>query len=439
MTSEFGDMKQAILAASVSVLFLIFASDACYALDPGIPDTLRIDSVQGLRGGRVNVAVHMSYDEEIAGVTTILKYDPQFLTLDTFLFDGGLVDSFDQKIININRLDGVLQAVAFSFGDIVLAPGNGFLGALKFSIDPAAPPGLYKIDSTSIVIGPRTINQTLFSPTDGSESIFPQFAAGIISVPEFQATSDSIWVVPAVGAQGQSVSVGFHLFNETPLVEIRLPFTYSSADLHFDSVSFDGTRGFLAIKRQLQHNADSLQALISLDYSDTAPLVPGIGALARAFFTISESAPNGDIAIDTITFLGLAPLQVRSSVAFGDFAFTPLFSPGAITVDFSTDAGPDTEPLLPLAFSLNQNYPNPFNPATTITFSLPHSSEIRLTVYNVLGQEIARLAEGRFSAGEHSVLFDAASPPGTVLASGIYFYRLEAGGQVITRKMALLK
>lgn len=438
MTLGILDIKRAILGASVLMMFLIFATDVGRAQDPGIPDTLRIDSVQGLRGGRVSVAVHMSYDEKIAGVTAILKYDPQYFTLDTFLFDGGLVDSFDVHIVNINRDNGILEAVAFSLGDTILSPGSGLFGILKFSIDTATPAGVYAIDTTSIII-PGTIKQTVFSPSGGGGSILPQFVAGKISVPEFQATSDSLWVVPVVGAPGQTVSVEFQLFNETPLVEIRLPFTYSSAELQFDTISFNGTRGILAEIRQSQHNEDSLQALISLDFADSSPLAPGTGAIARAYFTISDSALNGDIVIDTVTYLGLAALQVRSSVAFGDFVFTPLFTPGAVTVDFTTDVGDDTHSLLPKVFVLNQNYPNPFNPTTTIKFSLPKSAEIRLTVYNILGQEVTRLAEGRFSAGQHTVSFDAASRAGSALASGIYFYRLEADGHALTRKMTLLK
>lgn len=439
MTLRIFDTKRAILGASILTMILIFATDVCRAQDPGIPDTLRIDSVQGLRGGRVSVAVRMSYDEEIGGVAAVLKYDPQYFTLDTFLFEGGLVDSFSQKIVNIDRVNGILEAVAFSFSDISLSPGSGLFGILKFSINAATPAGIYAIDTTSIVIGPATTTQTLFSPSDGSKSIFPQFIAGKISVPEFQATSDSLWVVPVIGAPGQSVAVEFQLFNETPLVEIRLPFTYSSADLLFDSISFNSTRGILADIRQSQHNADSLQAFITLDFADSSPLAPGTGAIARAYFTISDSAPNGDIAIDTVTYLGLAGLQVRSSVAFGDFAFTPLFTSGVVTVDFTTDVGDDTHSLLPKDYILNQNFPNPFNPTTTIKFSLPKSAEIRLIVYNVLGQEVTRLAEGRYSAGEYTVSFDAASAASSALASGIYFYRLEANGHTLTRKMSLLK
>ncbi|HLG32297.1 MAG TPA: FlgD immunoglobulin-like domain containing protein, partial [Ignavibacteriaceae bacterium] len=93
---------------------------------------------------------------------------------------------------------------------------------------------------------------------------------------------------------------------------------------------------------------------------------------------------------------------------------------------------------------LKQNYPNPFNPATRIEYSLPVSSEVKLVVYNLLGQEVATLINEEQSAGSHSIQWNASDANGTRLSSGIYFYELKAAGtngnnfqQV--KKMILLK
>jgi 5'-nucleotidase / UDP-sugar diphosphatase len=88
----------------------------------------------------------------------------------------------------------------------------------------------------------------------------------------------------------------------------------------------------------------------------------------------------------------------------------------------------------PVRYDLLQNYPNPFNPTTTIVFVLPKTSLVSLKVFNLLGQEVAVLAEGRVGAGEHSFRFD-----GKGLASGIYLYRLHAGDFLQTKKMILMK
>ncbi len=94
----------------------------------------------------------------------------------------------------------------------------------------------------------------------------------------------------------------------------------------------------------------------------------------------------------------------------------------------------DPQPQLPQCITLSQNYPNPFNPATTIEFALPQPREIRLAVYNVLGQRVVLLAEKNCNAGTHRVQFDGSSFP-----SGVYIYRLSAGDAVLCRKMMLVK
>ena len=95
----------------------------------------------------------------------------------------------------------------------------------------------------------------------------------------------------------------------------------------------------------------------------------------------------------------------------------------------------DDEPsALPQDFVLLQNYPNPFNPTTTIEYVLPKSAVVQLTIYNLRGQEEARLVDGPQTGGFHRATWNASN-----LASGIYFYRLQAGDFVQARKMLLLK
>jgi hypothetical protein len=95
-------------------------------------------------------------------------------------------------------------------------------------------------------------------------------------------------------------------------------------------------------------------------------------------------------------------------------------------------AAPET-PAAPRA-ALAQNHPNPFNPSTTLSFTLAAAGPVRLTLHDAQGRLLRTLASGRFEAGTHALPLDAAG-----LASGIYFYRLEASGSVLARRLTVLK
>jgi hypothetical protein len=91
-------------------------------------------------------------------------------------------------------------------------------------------------------------------------------------------------------------------------------------------------------------------------------------------------------------------------------------------------------PQSPRRFVLEQNYPDPFNPSTEISYSIPTNGFVTLKIYNVLGQEVATLFSGMRSPGEYTATFNAGG-----FASGVYFYRLQAGSFSVTKKMLLLK
>ena len=89
---------------------------------------------------------------------------------------------------------------------------------------------------------------------------------------------------------------------------------------------------------------------------------------------------------------------------------------------------------IPDSYKLNQNYPNPFNPSTNIEYSIPSESFVELKVYDVLGNEIASLVNEQQQAGVYRADFTANN-----LSSGIYFYKLQAGNFIETKKMVLLR
>ena len=106
--------------------------------------------------------------------------------------------------------------------------------------------------------------------------------------------------------------------------------------------------------------------------------------------------------------------------------------------DITTDVG-DTYTNLPDDFNLMQNYPNPFNPTTTIQFQIPTSSNVKLEIYNVMGQKVKTLADSYHIAGTYSYEWNATDNNNQTVASGIYFYRLSNDTQYKSQKMTLLK
>ena len=157
-------------------------------------------------------------------------------------------------------------------------------------------------------------------------------------------------------------------------------------------------------------------------WSGSTVLPTGAGS-GSSFFTFTE----GTAVIDNMRFrmynsdLSEVLLELFVPVDFQFISTTPV---GIL------DNGSD----VPNSFGLAQNYPNPFNPVTTIGYSLPKQTRVTLRIYDVLGRELATLVNETQSPGRKSVEFDAGT-----LSSGVYYYRLEAGNYIETKKLILLK
>lgn len=134
---------------------------------------------------------------------------------------------------------------------------------------------------------------------------------------------------------------------------------------------------------------------------------------------------------------GVDTVAVRSGIitGFGNRFESVLFNRLTLERNEATSID-DGEGLsgVPRTFELKQNYPNPFNPSTVIRYAVPEASNVRIDVFNVLGQRVSTLVNREHQAGTFNVTFDAAN-----LSSGMYFYRLESANTVLTQKMMLIK
>jgi hypothetical protein len=99
----------------------------------------------------------------------------------------------------------------------------------------------------------------------------------------------------------------------------------------------------------------------------------------------------------------------------------------------------DDSPAIPKEFFLSQNYPNPFNPFTTLSYGLPNDTDVRIDIFNILGQRVITLVDEYQTAGYKSVLWDGNDATGNNVSTGIYFYTIEAGDYRASKKMLLIK
>ena len=115
---------------------------------------------------------------------------------------------------------------------------------------------------------------------------------------------------------------------------------------------------------------------------------------------------------------------------------------GTLSEPYTLDASSLTvyDPgYIPGVFSLSQNYPNPFNPVTTIAYGIPQSSAVRITVYNMLGEEVATIENQVLDAGYYFTTWNGQDNLGNAVSAGVYLYQIEAGDFTKTRKLILLK
>lgn len=216
-------------------------------------------------------------------------------------------------------------------------------------------------------------------------------------------------------------------------------------------ISFKGNKDDLDVMKSIESLPQNLTKEVKLDLEVHLVGVSGefnlswsgfesIPAEWEFTFHDYETETNVDMRVDSLYSFDATALASKINT------MSILKSPSAIALKskmagtrFSITISPTTSvsnelDLKVREFTLDQNYPNPFNPSTTINYSVGITGKVALTVYNLMGQKMAELVNEAKSAGSYSVIWDA-----TQLASGMYYYRLEADGQTLTRKMTLIK
>lgn len=162
--------------------------------------------------------------------------------------------------------------------------------------------------------------------------------------------------------------------------------------------------------------------------------------------TLTDAASNGGALLDLVSFG-----RQLDDVSYGRlpedpsrFGFLDQPTPGGDNFGMSKAVTGDSGDPLPSSFLLGQNYPNPFNGTTIIPFTIPDAGIgkdvfVRLEVYNLSGQRVVSLLSGALASGQYSITWDGRDQRGHAVSSGLYFYRLEAGSFLQTRKFTLVQ
>jgi len=268
----------------------------------------------------------------------------------------------------------------------------------------------------------------------------------IFSDPAGDATAESAPDVISVEAQVTTTHVTFRVFL---VEEVNRDSAAVLISLDTDQDKFTGFSPVTGIGGLIDIGAewDITAAVLPFLESQAGALFILDNADRSSFSSIIENAVSVDSNMIEFTF----PLSDiggdDGNMDVGGLAFHTDFEGNIRTWDVIPNTGhgtltccteavavDDEAARKPQTFALNQNYPNPFNPETVISFSIPKTEEVSLVVYNLIGEEVARLIDESKHSGNYTVEWNASN-----VASGIYFYRLQAGDFVLTRKMVLLK
>ncbi len=362
----------------------------------------------------------------------IAKDDPNVMVFG--VYGGG------QSYLSFNRGDNFRQSA-------LSGSNSGFLFIDRATLLAKQTSRIAKLSVTYAVPTNNAQTLNLTSPSAnailnfGSTQTIAWTSSNILNAKiEFQPEADSAWQLIADNVQG---SLGSFNWSVPPIPT-------SSARVRVSDNS-DGnpvsTSGIFTIRVALLNVVrDSLSFVVSsAPVSDTLRIFNnGNGTLVisdiqnslQSNLSVSRrtfSVPPQSSDTITVTALPSVAGVYRDTLRIiSNAPNSPELIPVSVQVLLSS--GKDRLPNQPKAFALEQNYPNPFNPSTLIRYQIPTASDVKLSVYDMLGREVATLVNQAQMAGQYSIVFNAQS-----LSSGTYFYRLTAGEFTSIKKMMLVK
>ncbi|MEK7774921.1 MAG: T9SS type A sorting domain-containing protein [Candidatus Zixiibacteriota bacterium] len=246
----------------------------------------------------------------------------------------------------------------------------------------------------------------------------------------FEETGDSVIIDSTVLPPSSTAPVHGWLYCESSSTGAILRLSHDTSRVIFDSVVVDSVVG-LAGSFTTTLALDNGHTLVALAAADS------ITANSKIYFSLwaTSSANSGDALLDTAMTL----ISYSHFVSTDSSWRSPKIAIGGLSVDATTAVGERPPLTIPGTVVLYQNYPNPFNLSTVIEFDLPRRTDVKLEIFNVLGQRVRVILDEPSAAGNHRVEWDGHSDQNGVAPSGVYFYRLTTSSSRLVKKLVLVK
>jgi hypothetical protein len=281
----------------------------------------------------------------------------------------------------------------------------------------------------------------------GAALLLPAFAIAAVGPASNDALTfgEPMFAASANPGTATMITVPLTMSNMKVLAAVDMPLKFGNPGdgIELREVRFDSRIDYFDVKiANIDNDAKTLLVgLVPMAFDPTkARMATGQGPIAELVFEVTDPTMT---SFTISTFTTDRPrhqlMWVYSEVAEDGSRSVHAAYPEFKAMTIQVEAAGNNPSIVPDRYSLNQNYPNPFNPSTEISFALKADGNVRLTVFNVLGQQVRTLVDEYMPAGNHTVTWDGHSEDGGSAASGIYFYRIQANDYVDTKKMTLLK
>lgn len=426
-------------------------------------DMLKLEKNQGALAGSTerSLIVNLMNTKPIYGLQFDFIYNPAIVSIRSA---GAGTRAQDMAFFSQQLAEDRYRVMVFSMGNETIAAGNDTIINFTIDVDSRATFGPKQVtfdSATTVQDSIGTSKAVLFSPdTFTVDRLGDANLDGLVTVGDCVAIVASLLRRTILSLRASDAAdfnrdaqvrisdlmlVVNHILGRT-ILNPPLPLVAGNVELIRDGL-VPGSRAWLPLWATLDHEAAGLQ--FAFDYDSSKVRFHGMESGSLVSGMRMDYQDFGNRVIGVIYDLDLSIFGpgtgelIRMDMEAKSDGFDPksairLTDFQLVDIDAQT-LKIDIIGELPTSFSLQQNYPNPFNANTAISFELPVSSAIKLSIYNVMGQNVNVLEDGYFEAGNHTVIWNGLDGDGNPVSSGVYFYRLQARDFNDTKKMLLVK